>query len=74
MIRKKLNDMACNIRRSPGDAIAGEKVIAHARFIGNIRTVSGTSSHNMQETILKKNVLCVIDKEFRTVDREMRLK
>ncbi|MCK4344309.1 MAG: hypothetical protein KAX05_03415 [Bacteroidales bacterium] len=74
MKRKDLRKLANNIYRSTGDALAGERIIAQARSIGDVCIVSGTSSHRVQQTVLKKNALCVIDKEFRLSDTEMRLK
>lgn len=67
MKRNNLKDLAEAIHQQSGDALAGERVIAQARDIGKARTVPGTSTHKMQEIVLKKNVLCVIDRSFRFV-------
>jgi len=74
MARRELRDLATSIHQDQGDAIAGEQVIAQARAIGKPLVVSGTSTHRIQEVVLKVNVLCVIDRPFRLVERPMKLK
>jgi len=74
MKRKDLKKLANNIYRSTGNALAGERIIAQARSIGDVCVVPGTSRHRMQQTVLKTNALCVIDREFRIRNTEMRLK
>ena len=74
MKRSDLAKLASNIYRGVGDAIAGKRVIAQARNIGNVIVVPGTSRHRIKQTILRKNVLCVIDREFHIRDTKMRLK
>lgn len=68
MTRDELRQLADTIHRDSGDAIAGERVIAQARSIGKSKVVKGTSIHKMQETTLRTNVLCVLDRAFRTRD------
>ena len=65
MKRDELERLAVRKYRDPGDALAGERVIAQARKIRTVKSVPGTSAHRMQETILSTNVLCVLDREFR---------
>ena len=66
MKHSDLEKLATNINRKPGDAIEGERVIAHARKIEKKdRKVKGTSSHSMGEVKLESNCLCVLDKAFR---------
>ena len=36
--------------------------------------VPGTSTHKMQEVVLKVNVLCVIDRPFRLSENPLKLK
>lgn len=74
MARRELRDLAVSIHRGQGDAIAGEQVIAQARRIGKPLAVPGTSTHQLQEIVLNVNVLCVIDRPFRLVERPMRLR
>ena len=74
MPRQDLRDLAVRTFRTRGDALAGEQIIAQARQIGRPLVVPGTSTHRIQEVVLKLNVLCVIDKPFRLKDGAMRLK
>jgi hypothetical protein len=74
MGRRELKDLATNVYKAHGDAIAGEQVIAQARTIGRAMLVPGTSAHRMREVVLKVNVLCVIDRPFRLVQPQMVLK
>lgn len=74
MGRRDLRKLATSIHRSPGDALAGDQVIAEARKIGPTMVVTGTSSHRMQEVVLKRNVLCVIDLPFKLIEDAMKLK
>ncbi len=74
MSRKVLESLATNTYRSAGDALKGEKVIAQSRDVYGPHVVPGTSTHQMQETILKRNVLCVIDRAFRVTGPAMRPK
>jgi hypothetical protein len=68
MDREQLRTLARATYRNFGDALAGERIIAQARKIEKVRVVRGSSSHRMQETLLKSNVLCVIDRSFRSAD------
>lgn len=74
MSRKELKDIAMTTHRKVGDAIAGEQIIAQARDIGKTRVVAGTHTHQIQEIILRSNVLCVIDRAFRLRLGGLRLK
>lgn len=74
MGRRELKELALNVNRNYRDAIAGEQIIAQARQIGRVQVVPGTSTHKMQEVVLRKNVLCVIDRAFCLTDGEMKLK
>jgi hypothetical protein len=74
MSRKELKDIALATYRNVGDALAGEQIIAQARDIGKTRVVSGTHTHQIQETVLRSNVLCVIDRAFKLKSGGMRLK
>ena len=67
---KKIKSKANRIKRSPGDAIEGERVIALARKIGRRSVVSGSSKHQIQQIILRSNVFCMIDKAFRIKDKK----
>jgi hypothetical protein len=74
MGRQQLKSLAVNTYCNHGDALEGEQVIAQARKVGKTRVVSGTSTHQIQETILRRNVLCVIDRPFRLAGGPMRIK
>jgi hypothetical protein len=74
MSRRELADLALRTFRDEGDALAGEQVIAQARQIGKPLVVPGTSTHRIQQVVLKSNVLCVIDRPFRLIERPIRLK
>jgi hypothetical protein len=74
MNRRDLKSFAACIHRGAGDALAGEQIIAQARDIGKVRVVPGTSTHNMQEVVLKSNALCVIDPPFKLKEGAMKLK
>jgi hypothetical protein len=65
MARKELQDLCRVTHREEGTAIAGDVVIAQCRNTGKTHVKSGTSTHKIQETILRSNVLCVIDRAFR---------
>jgi len=71
---RELKKSANNILRNKGDAIYGERVIAMARKVGKIYIEPGTSKHQIQRTILKDNVFCLIDKAFRIKDQKLRRK
>jgi hypothetical protein len=66
MKRSDLERLAINIRRESGDALEGERIIAQARKIDNKGVVPGTATHRIQEVVLRSNVLCVLDRSFRT--------
>jgi hypothetical protein len=74
MSREDLKGLVVNIYRNHGDALAGERIIAQARDVGKAYVVPGTSTHKMQELILKRNALCVIDRPFQLVGRAMQIK
>lgn len=65
MNREELKSIVVATHREDGHAIAGERIIAQARKIGKTCVVTGTSTHRLQECVLKKNALCVIDRPFR---------
>lgn len=54
MGRRELKELALNVNRNYRDAIAGEQIIAQARQIGRVQVVPGTSTHKMQEVVLRK--------------------
>lgn len=74
MNRDSLRKVAKNIHYSSGTAIYGERIIAQARKVGKIILLSGSSKHRIQQTTLKKDAFCMIDKEFIVKDRQLRLK
>lgn len=54
--------------RTSGDAIEGNKVIAHARkILVSSKKVKGTSKHSLGQVVLQQNCLCVLDKTFSVV-------
>jgi hypothetical protein len=74
MNHQDLRRLCQQIHQDPGHALTGDRVIAHAREIDDIRVVPGTGAHRIQEVILRRNVLCVLDRAFRVVDGRFRLK
>ena len=74
MNRKELKSMVVATHRKDGHAIAGERIISQARKIGKTCVVTGTSTHKLQECILKKNALCVIDRSFRLTQPPFQLR
>jgi len=72
--RDALRKKATKVHHLAGEAIAGERIIAEAREIGGPVVVPGSSVHRIQEIVLKRNALCVIDRPFEAVDKEMRLR
>jgi hypothetical protein len=57
-----------------GAALSGERVIAEAREMTKPYVVPGTSVHRIQEIVLKRNVLCVIDRPFQLAGGPMQIK
>jgi hypothetical protein len=74
MSRKELKGLVGNTYRNHGDALVGERVVAQARDVTKPYPVPGTSTHKIQELILKRNVLCVIDRPFQLVGGAMQIK
>ena len=74
MSRRELKDIAKTIHRAEGDALAGEQVIVQAREIGKPLVIPGTSSHRLRQTVLRVNVLCVIDRPFLFKEKPMSIK
>jgi hypothetical protein len=74
MSRKDLKGLVVNIYRNHGDALARERIIAQARDVGKAYVVPGASTPKMQELILKRNALCVIDRPFQLVGGAMQIK
>ncbi len=63
--------------RKSGGRKTGKRTVADKTQSGRAEAsggVPGTSTHQMQETILKRNVLCVIDRAFRVTGPAMRPK
>ncbi len=65
MKREDLERLIVRLFTQGGDAIEGEKIIGQARSVRLMGTVPGTSSHRIQEVVLKTNALCVLDRPFR---------
>ena len=74
MGRRELKSLVASEHRNQGDALLAEQVIAQARDIGRTLVVPGTSTHKMQEVVLKRNVLCVIDRPFQLREGALQLK
>ncbi|MGA7793937.1 MAG: hypothetical protein WCA19_12940 [Candidatus Acidiferrales bacterium] len=72
--RKALRDLARNVHHETGDALAGEKIIAEARDISTPIRAHGTSKHQIQEIVLRRNAFCVIDRAFSAVETALTLK
>lgn len=50
-----------------GDTIKGDRIIAEARKISDVRLISKSGRHKAQRVILKENALCVADKKIRFI-------
>ena len=50
-----------------GDTIKGDKIIAEARKISDVRIIAKTGRHKAQRTVLRDNALCYIDKRIRSL-------
>jgi len=72
--RDDLKSLATKVHRDPGDALVGERVIIQARKFGDIHVTHGTSTHKIQEVCAERNVMCVLDRAFRTKEPELRIK
>lgn len=72
--RRELRDLVAAEHRNRGDALLGQRVIAQAREVGRVMVVPGTSTHKMQQVVLRVNVLCVIDQPFQLRDGAARLR
>jgi hypothetical protein len=68
--RQDLQGRCSAIHREKGHALAGEMVIAQARQIGRVIVLPGTSTHKIQEIVLRSNVLCLLDRPFRLIDEK----
>jgi hypothetical protein len=73
MDRTELERLAKNVYRDGGCALVGERIIAQAREISKTRVVRATTSHRMQESVLRRNVMCVIDRPFQLAQEPFQL-
>ena len=62
MRQKDLKESASDVLTKQGCAIRGEKVTAQFRTIHRIVVLSGTSTHQIQQTKLEGSVFCIIDR------------
>jgi hypothetical protein len=62
MKQKALKHDATRILTSAGDAIRGEKVTAQYRTMHKPTVLTGSSTHQIQQTKLVGTVFCVIDR------------
>jgi hypothetical protein len=74
MSRQELKGLVVNTYRNHGDALVGERIVAQARDVGKAYPVPGTSTHKIQELVLRRNALCVIDRPFQLAGGPMRIK
>jgi hypothetical protein len=74
MSRQELKSLVVNMYRNHGDALVGERIIAQAREVGKPYVVPGTSTHKIQELVMRRNALCVIDRPFQLTGGPMRIK
>lgn len=63
--RRDLRARCTVIHRKRGDALAGEQIIVQARHIGVPTVLPGASSQKVQETVLRVNALCMVDRPFK---------
>ena len=62
MKQKDLKQSASKTLHEVGAAIRGEKVTAQFRTMHRVMILTGTSTHQIQQTKLEGSVFCVIDK------------
>lgn len=62
MKQKDLKKGANRILTKAGDAIRGEKVVAQYRRMNRPVVLSGSSTHQIQQTKLEGTVYCVIER------------
>lgn len=63
--RHDLRSRCTVIQGKSGDALAGEQIIVQARHIGVPTVLPGASTQKVQETVLRVNALCMLDRSFR---------
>jgi hypothetical protein len=74
MSREELKGLVLNKYYNHGDALVGDRIVAQARDVGKARPVPGTSTHRIQELVLRRNALCVIDRPFQLSGGPMKIK
>ena len=50
-----------------GDTIKGDKIVVEARKIDKIKVIAKSGRHKAQQTTLRDNAVCVIDKRIRSI-------
>ena len=58
---------ATNVHTEEGEAIMGDKIIAEARKISDIKVIPKTGRHKVQRVILRDNAFCLIDKKVKFI-------
>ncbi|MDR3292030.1 MAG: hypothetical protein LBT10_07790 [Methanobrevibacter sp.] len=54
-----------------GDTLKGDRIIVEARKIDDVRIIAKIGRHKSQRTVLRDNAICVIDRKFRFVKKEI---
>lgn len=62
MKQKDLRQNAARIFTTAGDAIRGEKITAQFRAMQKPTVLTGSSTHQIQQSRLEGSVYCVIDR------------
>ena len=60
--QKDLKQSASRIHYAPGDAIRGERITAQFRTMHKPTILTGSSTHQIQQSKLEGSVYCVVDK------------
>jgi hypothetical protein len=48
-----------------GDTIKGDKIIVEARKISKIQVIAKSGRHKAQQTVLRDNAVCIIDRKIK---------
>ena len=50
-----------------GETIKGDKIIAEARKIDNVKVITKSGRHKAQRTVLRDNPICYVNKRIRSL-------
>jgi hypothetical protein len=58
---------AANVYTEEGEAIIGDRIIAEARKISDIKVIPKSGRHKAQRVVLRDNAFCLIDKKIKFI-------